>query len=263
MDTGAGFWNLTLLIICIVGAKRIGKWDGKRWDKVTYRVLLIIVSTALVFFFTLYVNHNHAFEYPLFYILLLCILLHLYFNKPARLWIESGISPFSKEYPKRDWVNWKDQSIDEKLFLTGLLTSAISWNVMSNSDGMTSIIMLFLFWSGIFFIFGSLAYKYSQFQFFIGPVLFIISIWIIPFNSSIGSIGFYLGGAIIIWGLVSRKRKYPSDNKSTIKETSKNRLKIQYTSKNRLFTGEYKCTNCGALVKENSIDCFKCGFHFQ
>lgn len=202
----AAFWSFVLFIICIVGAKRIGKWEGPSGKKTFYRIFLLILGTVLTFFLALNIGFYPAYEKPLFYIFGITIILHLSLKRAGQIWITFGILPFSKEYPIKEKKDWKDMFYCERIFLVGILLASFSLDIPITENSINMILRFVLFGIGIFAIVTGLYLKYSNPKLFVGFLSLIFSIWLMPLNQSYELILFWIGVGFLVWAYLQIKK---------------------------------------------------------
>lgn len=203
----ADSWSFVLFIICIIGARRIGRWEGSSTKKLIYRFLIPILSTILTFILLLNLSFVPAFENPLLYILFFTIIIHLLLKKPGIIWIQTGILPFSKEYPVKEKKDWKDMFYHERIFLVGTLLASIAFEIPLSDNSLTMFVRMSIFWVGIFAIVTSIYLKYSQPRLLVGFFSLIFGAWLMPVNQSYGIILFWVGIGFLIWGYLQIKKK--------------------------------------------------------
>ena len=202
----ANFWSFLLFLICIVGARRIGRWEGPSAKKLLYRIFLPVLATIATLILALNIGFNPAFESPLLYIFAFTIIFHLALKRPVNIWVKTDILPFSKDYPVKERKDWKSMLYHERIFLLGTLIASFAFQIPITDNSFLIFFRLSVFLVGIFAIITGIYLKYSQPRILVGFLSLIFGLWLTPVNQSIGIILFWFGIGFIIWGYLKIRK---------------------------------------------------------
>lgn len=204
---GSNAWRAILLIIIIVGARNLVRAPGPKWRKRAYMVISPLISFALTLGWGGGLGSEYALNYPVTVMFEIMIILHLVLNRPIKIWVQEGFLPFSNQYPQKEDKDWRYLASYEKMFRIGLLISVFSLTIVLPLHVWLAITKSVLFWLGIVLMVLSKSIQHSEKKLLIGFIPLLVGIIIIPVNQVVGAALFYPGAAIVIWSLISIRKK--------------------------------------------------------
>jgi hypothetical protein len=206
MDPSHFIYVLILLIINVIGARRIGAWNGSKIKKYIYRFTLFVLASFVTFHFARITSNMYMWRNPLPYILQFTIIFHLLIKRSAMIWIEMGLLPFSSNYPKKVKIDWDKMDFWEKYILGGLLVASSMATAEIPNNNIIFYLRIILFWGGILFV-GYGSYLKFGVGCLIGIIFICIGLIITPIYSSIGVGSFSIGVLLVLLGYLNYKKK--------------------------------------------------------